>query len=285
MRLEGESESRNVIDRRGQRVGRGPVMLGGGVGTLVILGLVWLLGGNPLRVLEQINQNPPVQDAGPRAPNPREDELKIFVSKILQTTERVWHEEFRKINRTYEEPKLVIFTDQVESACGIAGAATGPFYCPRDQQVYIDLSFYDELDRKFGAPGDFAQAYVIAHEVGHHVQNLLGRSDEIQSQRGRVSQEEYNRLSVRLELHADFLAGVWAHHARRNLERGDIEEGLRAANAIGDDRLQKQAQGRVVPDSFTHGTSEQRMRWFMKGFQSGRLEDGEELYKLRYESL
>jgi len=207
-----------------------------------------------------------------------DDEGKEFVSVVLADTEEVWRALFRQMDRTYREPTLVLFTDQVRSACGFAGAAMGPFYCPGDDKVYLDLGFFSELQRRLGAPGDFAQAYVIAHEVGHHVQNLLGISEQVQAQRGRVSQAEYNRLSVCLELQADFLAGVWAHQAQSAwgiLEQGDIEEALGAASAVGDDTLQRRSSGRVVPDSFTHGTSTQRMRWFQRGFTSGDLSQGD----------
>jgi len=213
-----------------------------------------------------------------RATSPEEDELAEFVSVVLADTEDVWNKLFSEEGQSYREPKLVLFTGQVQSACGFASAAVGPFYCPGDETVYIDLQFYDELRRKFGAPGDFAQAYVIAHEIGHHVQKQLGITSKVDAMRGRVSQEEFNQLSVRLELQADFFAGVWAHHAQRMqqiLEPGDINEALQAAGAIGDDRLQKQAQGYVVPESFTHGTSEQRERWFRRGFESGDMAQGD----------
>jgi predicted metalloprotease len=210
--------------------------------------------------------------------DPVEDEQAQFVATVLADTEEVWHEQFRSMGREYTEPTLVLFQYQTPSKCGLGSAASGPFYCPGDSKVYIDLSFFDELARRFGAPGDFAQAYVIAHEIGHHVQNLLGTSDKVHAARQRLSETEYNALSVRLELQADFFAGVWAHHAERArqlLERGDVEEGLRAASAIGDDRLQKQSQGYVVPDAFTHGTSEQRVRWFRKGLESGDIRQGD----------
>jgi predicted metalloprotease len=197
--------------------------------------------------------------------------MKQFIGVVLAETEDVWHEQFRRMGREYVEPKLVLFTDQVESACGIAGAAVGPFYCPTDDQVYLDLSFFELLDRRLGAPGDFAQAYVVAHEVGHHVQDLLGISDRVAQLRERMSEEEANALSVRVELQADFYAGIWAHYTARKdlLDPGDIEEGMRAAAAIGDDRLQRQSQGYVVPDAFTHGTSEQRVHWFKLGYETG----------------
>jgi len=232
------------------------------------------LGADPMALLQQ------QQNAGPGqgAVNPEEEQRKDFVSVVLADTEAVWHQLFKQMGRNYEEPKLVLFRGRVESACGLASSAVGPFYCPRDHKVYVDLEFFEELQKRFGAPGDFAQAYVIAHEVGHHVQDLLGISDRVHAQQGRTSKAEYNQLSVRLELQADFLAGVWAHHAqkmRNMLEEGDIEEALRAAEAIGDDRLQRQAQGYVVPDSFTHGTSAQRVRWFRRGFETGDVEQGD----------
>jgi len=237
------------------------------------------MGGDPgqLTTLQENTETPLSPEAG--APvNPAEEELKEFVSVVLKDTEDVWHEQFRARGATYVEPHLVLFTGEVSSACGFAGAAMGPFYCPGDSKVYLDLSFFDDLHRRFGAPGDFAQAYVVAHEVGHHVQNLLGTSGRMEEMRGRVSEQEYNRLSIRMELQADFLAGVWAHHAqaaKQILEAGDIEEALNAATAIGDDRLQKEATGRVTPDSFTHGTSAQRLRWFRKGFETGDMTLGD----------
>ena len=256
--------------------------MGGGLGLVVILILIAVLGGDPMAFLQQMDSSglPGMeQSAGePQGTNPEQDELASFVGVVLADTEDVWNKLFREMGESYQEPKLVLFTGQVRSACGFASAATGPFYCPGDRNVYIDLGFYRELKQRFGAPGDFAQAYVIAHEVGHHVQNLMGISDKVHAIRGRVSDAEYNQMSVRLELQADFFAGVWAHHAqkmKRILEEGDVEEALRAANAIGDDTLQKQMQGHVVPDSFTHGTSEQRMRWFLKGFKTGDMKQGD----------
>ena len=207
---------------------------------------------------------------------------------MLADTEDVWHAQFKKIGQGYREPRLVLFSGRVQSACGLADAAIGPFYCPPDSHVYIDLEFFEELRSRFGAPGDFAQAYVVAHEVGHHVQNLLGTSGKVHAERGRLSKADANRLSVRLELQADFLAGVWAHHAQKTkkiLEPGDLEEALRAANAIGDDRLQKQSRGTVVPDSFTHGTSAQRAKWFRVGLETGDFARREELLTLPYERL
>jgi predicted metalloprotease len=227
------------------------------------------------------NNNPqagPQQQQAGRPANPAEEERKDFVSAVLAQTEDVWKDLFRRMNKEYQEPHLVLFPGRVESACGLASAAVGPFYCPGDQKVYLDLSFFQELKDRFRAPGDFAQAYVVAHEVGHHVQNLLGISDKVHSQQSRLGKAEANELSVRLELQADFLAGVWAHHAeqsRQILEAGDVEGALRAATAIGDDRLQREAQGYVVPDSFTHGTSQQRVRWFRRGLETGDLSQGD----------
>jgi predicted metalloprotease len=279
MRWQSGRRSENVEDRRGMR---GPMMIGGGLGTLVLVIIVMLLGGDPAALLQQ-QQQQQGQNA-PFAPDqhgqldPAEEQLKEFVSVVLADTEDVWTELFQQNGRVYQQPKLVLFSGQVESACGYASAAMGPFYCPADEKVYLDMSFFEELHRKLGAPGDFAQAYVIAHEIGHHVQNQLGVSQKVQAMRARLSEVEYNELSVRLELQADFYAGVWAHHAqsaRQILETGDVEEGIRAASAIGDDRLQKQSQGYVVPDAFTHGTSEQRVRWFSKGLKTGDLSQGD----------
>lgn len=280
MRWQGRRQSDNVEDRR--RTSAAPVVIGGGLGTLVLIVIVMLLGGDPQAVLQQLP--PPGQQPGGAVQSgapltPQEEQAGEFVRTILAETEDVWTDLFREQGLVYQEPTLVMFKGQVQSACGFANAAVGPFYCPADRKAYIDLAFYDELASRFQAPGDFAQAYVLAHEIGHHVQNLLGTTDRVHAMQGRISQEEYNRLSVRLELQADFLAGVWAHHAeRRNpglLEEGDLEEGLRAAAAIGDDRLQEQARGVVVPDSFTHGSSEQRVRWFRKGLATGDLSQGD----------
>ena len=274
MRWKGGRRSQNVEDRRGTRIGRGAAVGGvGGLGFLIIVVLYMLLGGDPAHLVEQMPQ-----PGGPSAstttgpPPPGQEELADFVSVVLADTEDTWNPIFASIGRQYEEPKLVLFTGQVRSACGMAGAAMGPFYCPGDNKLYIDLSFYDELQRRFRAPGDFAQAYVIAHEVGHHVQNLLGINGEVQTMQRQVSKGEANELSVRLELQADCMAGVWGYHtqrARNMLEAGDLEEALNAASAIGDDRIQRESTGRVVPDSFTHGSSAQRVRWFRTGFESG----------------
>lgn len=277
MRWQGRKGSSNVEDQRGGG-GRTMRRAGGiGLGTIIIAVIALLFGGDPIAVLqdaassgEQVQTQPQQTDAN--------DELGKFASVVLKETEDVWNKLFREqLNRSYQEPILVLFNGQTRSACGFASAATGPFYCPGDNKLYIDLSFYNDLKNRFGAPGDFAMAYVLAHEVAHHVQNLLDITDQVDAQRGRISQREYNKLSVRLELQADFLAGVWARNVQQKglLESGDVEEAMRAANAIGDDRLQKQSQGYVVPESFTHGTSEQRVRWFRKGFESGDLRQGD----------
>lgn len=290
MRLEGGRESENVEDRRGQR--GGPVAIGGGLGMLVLVVIVIALGGDPRPLLQNMARQAPPNagpvDEAPVPDDPHTAKLKKFVSVVLADTEDVWSDVFTNdLRNQYPPPKLVLFSGQYNSACGFATAASGPFYCPADQKVYIDLAFYDELQSRFGAPGDFAQAYVIAHEVGHHVQNQLGILEKVHALKGRVSEEEYNRASVRLELQADYLAGMWAHHAqemRDILEPGDIDEALRAANAIGDDTLQRQAQGHVVPDSFTHGSAKQRVRWFRKGFESGKLRDGD-TFQVDFEDL
>jgi hypothetical protein len=274
MRWKGGRKSQNVEDRRGMSMGRGAAVGGvGGIGFLIIVVLYLVLGGDPSQLIEQM----PV-DTGPSAstsagpPPPGQDEMVDFVSVVLADTEDTWNPVFASIGRRYEEPHLVLFSGQVRSACGMAGAAMGPFYCPADHKLYIDLSFYNELNRRFRAPGDFAQAYVIAHEVGHHVQNLLGINAEVQGMQRRASKTEANELSVRLELQADCLAGVWGYHTQRErnmLEAGDLEEALNAAAAIGDDRIQRESTGRVMPDSFTHGTSAQRVKWFRIGFETG----------------
>jgi predicted metalloprotease len=274
MRWRGERQSTNIEDRRGMSVGR--VAVGGGLGTIVIMILALLFGINPQQLFEQLpSDQPGVQSSRPTSPE--EEELKQFVSVVLAKSEDVWTGVFRQNGRQYREPTLVLFTDRVQSACGIAGAAVGPFYCPGDEKVYIDLSFYEQLRREFNAPGDFAQAYVVAHEVGHHVQKLLGITDRVDSLRGRVGEVEANQMSVRLELQADFFAGVFAKYVQNQgmLEAGDIEEALRAASAVGDDQIQRRTAGYVVPDSFTHGTSEQRLRWFKKGFETGDIRQGD----------
>jgi predicted metalloprotease len=279
MRWEDSRRSDNVEDRRGFAFGGRPVALGGG-GLLLVLIASLLLGVNPLSLLQGVDANvdQPVA-AGPASPGTvGEETLKDFVAAVLGETEDVWRDLFARSGKTYREPKLVLYSGMVESACGNAGSAVGPFYCPGDEKVYLDMSFFQDLSQRLGAPGDFAQAYVIAHEIGHHVQDLLGISAQIERVRPRLSEAEYNKLSVRLELQADFLAGVWAHHAQQRmsiLEPGDLEEALNAASSIGDDRLQRRSQGYVVPDAFTHGTSEQRVRWFRLGFETGDMTKGD----------
>jgi hypothetical protein len=271
MRWRGRQQSGNVEDRRG----RGGLAVGGGIGGIIVV-ILGLLFGTDLS--EYTNMGTGSQPAG-QATDAEQDELTQFVGVVLHDTEEVWNKLFQEqLGRNYQEPNLVIFSGTDQSGCGTASTATGPFYCPLDAKVYIDLSFYDQLRNRFSAPGDFAMAYVVAHEVGHHIQNQLGISGEVQANQRRLSKKEANELSVRLELQADFLAGVWAHHAQQMnniLEEGDIEEALRAASAIGDDRLQMEAQGYVVPDAFTHGTSEQRMYWFKKGFTTGDISQGD----------
>lgn len=275
MRWRGERQSTNVEDRRGLSTGK--VAIGGGLGTIVILIIALLFGVNPQTLLEQLPSSPSSDVRTSRPVNPGEEELKQFTSVVLAKSEDVWQEIFRQNGRQYREPTLVLFTDQVRSACGIAGAAVGPFYCPGDEKVYIDLSFYEQLRRQFNSPGDFAQAYVIAHEVGHHVQNLLGISDRVDAMQRTVTEAEANQLSVRLELQADFFAGIFARYVQNQgvLEAGDIEEALTAASAVGDDNIQRRTTGYVVPDSFTHGTSEQRLRWFRKGYETGDMRQGD----------
>ena len=285
MEWHGRRESDNVEDRRGHGGARG-LAIGGGASVLAVI-VCLILGVDP-RVVLQGNRPNEVSYQRPTQSPQEQEQLKKFVAVVLADTEDVWHEQFRKMGRTYLEPKLVLFTGRVQSACGLASDAVGPFYCPPDNHVYIDLQFFEDLKNRFRAPGDFAQAYVIAHEVGHHVQKQLGYTQKVHSQKGRVSQTEYNQLSVRLELQADFLAGVWAHHAQKTkkiLQPGDLDEALRAANAIGDDRLQKQGRGYVVPDAFTHGTSSQRARWFRLGFETGNVTLMEELFKRPYSDL
>lgn len=295
MEWKGRRQSSNVEDARGERsggfgggggsgalglllsVGRAfgikgiiaAVVIGGALWKLGILSPSMLAGGGPATAVEQVQVSP------------EEQERFDFVKVVLADTEDVWTSEFQRIGRKYELPVLKVFRGQVATACGTGSASAGPFYCPGDRKVYIDLSFYDELAQTFKSPGDFAQAYVIAHEIGHHVQKLLGTSDKVAAMQGRP---DYNEYSVRLELQADYYAGVWANHSRKYLERGDIEEAMTAANAIGDDAIQRKTQGRVMPHSFTHGTSEQRMRWFNKGLTSGRIEDGD-TFSMPYRSL
>jgi predicted metalloprotease len=276
MLWKGQRESDNVEDQRG--IPKAGLAIGGGLGTLVLLLVAYFLGADPQALLNQLQQQ---QQGGPNGQpviNRADEETKEFVAVVLADTEDVWKEQFRKMGKTYREPHLVLFSEEVNSACGYAEAAVGPFYCPADEKIYLDMRFFDELRTRFKAPGNFAQAYVIAHEVGHHVQKLLGTSAKVHAQQQHLSKTEYNHLSVRLELQADFLAGVWAHHAQKMkhiLEQGDIESALRAASAIGDDKLQMKARGYVVPDSFTHGTSEQRIRWFKRGFETGDISKGD----------
>lgn len=277
MRWKGERQSSNVDDRRGMSAGKGLAM-GGGAVAVIFLIIKLLTGGDnssisPMDILQPGGavQEMTVEEQA------AEDERAQFVKVVLAYTEDVWDKLFVEKGDPYRYPTLVLFRGQVQSACGSASAASGPFYCPGDQQLYIDLSFYQELQDRFQAPGDFAMAYVVAHEVGHHLQHLMGTTDKMQRLRSELSEADYNKYSVMLELQADFFAGVWAHHADKMkdiLERGDIEEALNAANAIGDDRLQKQGQGHVVPESFTHGTSQQRVYWFKKGFDTGDLSKG-----------
>lgn len=300
MQWRGQRESDNVEDRRGMP--GPPLLIGGGLGTVAIIILVALLGGDPIAFLQQaqiaqqqgqppgLPPEPGFQDEGrPERHDParhgpvrhdtgRHDVLKEFVSVVLADTEDVWDDVFREMGRTYRKPRLVLYTGHTGSGCGVADSAIGPFYCPVDETIYLDLGFFADLRNRFGAPGEFAQAYVIAHEVGHHVQKLLGTMEKVDSRRRQVSKTESNHLSVRLELQADFLAGVWANRADRSkhiIEGGDVEAALRAAQAIGDDQLQRQARGYVVPDSFTHGTSTQRIHWFRLGLETGDLKQGD----------
>ncbi|KAA5545297.1 hypothetical protein FYK55_06480 [Roseiconus nitratireducens] len=276
MRWRGREQSTNVEDRR--RSGGRVAVAGGGLGLIIIAILYALLGGNPQRVLQQ-QQQVAVQAPGEQQElTPEEKERGEFASVVLRDTEEVWSQLFQENGLRYEPPKMVLFSGSIRSACGGATAASGPFYCPADQKVYLDTSFFTQLARDLQAPGDFAQAYVIAHEVGHHVQNLLGQTEVVDQIRRTRRPEEANAASVRLELQADFYAGCMLHHAQRMkqiIEPGDVEEALRAATAIGDDRLQAKSQGYIVPESFTHGTSEQRLRWFTKGLETGDLSQGD----------
>jgi hypothetical protein len=292
MKWQGRRQSSNVDDRRGQRgggMGKGgfnPMLIGPLIRIifsktgLIIIGILVVIsfatGTNPLSFLSSFmgEGSQGFTTETQYTPTVKEKELAEFTATILANTEDVWNEELQN----YREPTLVLFTGSVSSACGLASSATGPFYCPADEKLYIDLSFFEEMERKLNAPGDFAQAYVIAHEVGHHIQKITGISDKMQELRSQMSEKEYNKYSVMLELQADFLAGVWANHSQQSaamMEKGDLAEALNAANAIGDDRLQKQSSGRVVPDSFTHGTSAQRMKWFKKGFDTGDITQGD----------
>ena len=279
MRWQSSRRSENVEDQRGRGIPRGPAIGGGAAIIILIIGL--LLGGDPALLLNTlgesgVDQSTTMTESGPLSP--ADEASRDFVAAVLGETEDVWKDIFSQHGATYQEPRLVLFSGTTQSACGYASAATGPFYCSGDQRVYLDTEFFRDLDSRFGAPGDFAQAYVIAHEIGHHVQNLLGTMDKVHALQQRSGEREANELSVRLELQADFYAGLWAHYADRTrniLEPGDIEEALNAATAIGDDRIQKQTQGYVVPDAFTHGSSEQRVRWFRRGYETGELNQGD----------
>lgn len=276
MRWKGRAGSGNIEDRRA--LGGRRMAAGGGVGILVVAAIVYFLGGDPTQVLNTLQTTGSGYGPADSSVIKAEEELAEFVSVVLKDTEDIWHELFRQSGKVYREPTLVLFSGAAESACGYSSSATGPFYCSGDERVYIDLSFLDELQRKLGAQGDFAMAYIIAHEVGHHVQKQLGVLEQVHALRGRVSEKEYNRYTVRLELQADFFAGIWAHYAQKTkgiLEEGDVDEAVNAAAAVGDDRIQMQSQGYVVPDAFTHGTSEQRKSWFMKGFRTGDLNEGD----------
>lgn len=272
MRWEQGRRSDNIEDRRGMRVGKSG-MVGGGIGAIVLALVALYFGVDPSVVLNQVgNLEPPQQEQQQTTFSPEEEHLKDFMSAVLANTEDVWGAMFKASGQTYQQPKLVLFSGAVQSACGFAEAAMGPFYCPGDHKLYLDMSFFNELAQRHGAPGDFAQAYVVAHEIGHHVQTLLGVSEQVNAARQRTDEAGSNALQVRMELQADCFAGVWANHANRTrqiLEPGDTEEALAAAAGVGDDRLQKQARGYVVPESFTHGSSQQRMRWFSRGMQSG----------------
>lgn len=288
MRLDGRRESENVDDRRRRGGGK---KAGIGIGGLVIAALItWVMGGDPLSVLSNADLGSMINEQGQTAtyePTAEEEELAKFSKQILAGTEDVWTKEFQKMGRTYEPPRLVLFTGSVQSGCGGASSSMGPFYCSADQSVYIDLSFFSQMKKQLGADGDFAYAYVIAHEVGHHVQYLLGILDKAHQKMSSVSEKESNRISVRLELQADYLAGVWAYHDNKmfnSLEDGDIEEGLNVASRIGDDYLQKKAQGYTVPDAFNHGTSEQRVRWLRKGLTSGNVA-GADTFSPAYDEL
>lgn len=280
MRWQDSERSKNVDDRRGQTMKK--VGGGIGIGAIIMAVLALFLGGDPMAVLQNAAQSQPAQTQQTQSADleSRQDyALGEFVKVVLKETEDVWHAQFpAQLGRNYQPPVLVLYDRQTTSACGAASSATGPFYCPGDQKLYIDLSFYEELQTRFGASGDFAMAYIVAHEVAHHIQFLLDITTQVEQQKRRMSKTEGNKMSVRLELQADYLAGVWAHHGQKMkgfLEEGDLEEAVQAAAAVGDDRIQKKARGYVVPDSFTHGTSEQRVRWFKKGLLSGKLQDGD----------
>jgi predicted metalloprotease len=289
MEWQGREESQNVEDRRG--LGKKAGLAIGGMGGLVVLVLALIFGVDPQKLANLAGQGPggdPGAQQADQPPDPAEEKLAHFAKVIFHDTEVVWDDLFRRMGKEYPKPVLVLFRGEVESACGEANAAVGPFYCPGDAKVYIDLGFYDDMQRKLNAPGEFARAYVLAHEVGHHVQKLLGYSRRVDEARRTGNKVEANRMSVRLELQADYLAGVWAYHAQKKfnfLEPGDVETALNAAFQIGDDRLQKQARGYVVPDAFTHGTSKQRTRWFGEGFKTGDVANARKLFELDYEDL
>jgi predicted metalloprotease len=287
MKWTGRQESGNIEDRRG--LSRGGIIAGGGISGLILLVLALIFGVDPSQLLQQTDPGAGGGSETRSTADPAEEQMRKFTAVVLKDTEDVWNKLFREqLHKQYREPKLVLFSGQDRSACGFATAATGPFYCPADEKVYIDLQFFNELARRYRAAGDFAQAYVVAHEIGHHVQKQLGIFEQRERARGRISQAEENQLSVRTELQADFLAGIWAHHDQQMkniLEPGDLDEALSAANAVGDDRLQKQGQGYVVPDSFTHGTSAQRARWFRLGFETGDLSKMMDPFKVSYNNL
>lgn len=280
MLWQGRRESDNVEDRRG--ISGGGMAMGGGIGTIIVVVLYLLLGGNPNEVVNQLAEPQQSQQAVVRSP--KEEKLASFCKVTLADTEDVWSAIFREQGKSYAFPKMVLFTEKTGSGCGFSSAASGPFYCPADEKVYLDLSFFDELSARFQAPGEFAMAYVIAHEVGHHIQKLTGITDQVDKQRANLSEKEYNKLSVKMELQADFYAGVWANRnqqMKQFMEDGDLESALTAAQAIGDDRLQKQSMGFLVPDAFTHGTSAQRMFWFKKGFETGDMKEGNTFAAIR----
>jgi predicted metalloprotease len=288
MRWEGSEQSENLEDRR--RMGP-KTMAFGGIGALVVLAIGYFLGVDPQR-LNQLVNNVQVggnQQQDNRPPTPEEERTRRFASTILRFTEKVWDEQFRRVGKRYEPPHMILFSDRVDTGCGSAPSAVGPFYCPADKTVYLDPTFFDELEQKIGgSKAEFSQAYVIAHEVGHHVQNLLGYSDKVHQKRGTSSKADYNRWSVRLELQADYLAGVWAYHGQQEfnfIEKGDIESAIKSANAIGDDRLQKRATGFTSPENYTHGTSAQRVKWFRRGLETGDMSMLESLFQLPYEEL
>ncbi len=279
MKWRGRKKSSNVKDRRGKGFStKGIAGAGGGIGLIIMI-VIAFVSGNPMAILDQLVGNQQQSTSVPYVETHQDEELADFVSVVLHDTEEVWTDIFERNGMTYQEPELVLYSGAVQTACGFSSSAVGPFYCPGDEKLYIDLSFYDQLRTEFQASGDFAMAYVVAHEVGHHVQTLLGKSNRLNAMRQQLSQTEFNEYSVKFELQADYYAGVWAHHIDElgYLEEGDIQEAINAATAVGDDTIQKRAQGYVVPDSFTHGTSEQRRSWFYNGFEEGTLEGGEPL--------